>query len=180
LDLWSKHYYHAAAQDPHSRSGRALYHLGLLSLNVNTRELNAAAGSKCKLPRVQTNGIEHGPTQADTAWLRLRGWASSEESSKAARHALLLLDSLDILGESDLLYAPTSAFVGILTLWAFTKLSTTGSWSLNEADVERVFGDIRPSAEQILRVGAKYLASCRAWGIGAALSLVLIKLADVE
>lgn len=143
-----------------------------MSTRGSSTQLQEVGAASAKLT------LEHGPAQAETAWLRLKGWASSEESKKAASHALLLLGALDILGESDLLYAPTSAFVGILTLWVFTKLSAGGI--LAERDVERVFGDCNPSAERILRIGAKYLASCRAWGIGAALSLVLIKLAEAE
>lgn len=121
----------------------------------------------------------------------LQSWAPSEDACHAVKHSLGLLDVLSHSKRTSPYY-PLCVFVATLSTWAFVKHLPVDD--RNEEQIA-LLGDIqrwltpttvthdhedRYIRKKILQKGAKLLSETKAWRIGSAFALVLLKEAEMD
>jgi len=177
-------------------TARAMHHLGHVSLSVDLHSLYLATGSESPSclqaivivelqPDLMTVAIERGPQAAADIIPELRQWASSWNACLAARHSLSILETLTASDQSSPFY-PFCVFAAVLTLWAYITHLPTRDLSATQLDaLDKInhllgpaIGGTGSTGRRILRKGADLLAQVKAWRIGSAFALVLVKEAE--
>ena len=177
-------------------TARAMHHLGHVSLSVDLHSLYLATGSESHSclhaivhvelePYLMTVAIERGSQAADDIIPELRQWASSLNACLAVRHSLSILETLTASDQSSPFY-PFCVFAAVLTLWAYITHLPTRDLSATQLDaLDKInhllgpaIGGTGSTGRRILRKGADLLAQVKAWRIGSAFALVLVKEAE--
>jgi len=134
---------------------------------------------------------ERGKQAAVDVLTELQNWAPTEDACHAVKHSLGLLE---VLAQSKKTspYYPLCVFVATLSTWAFVKHLPINNRREGQStllsDIQRWLAptslandhDDRYIRKRILQKGAKLLAETRAWRIGSAFALVLVKEAEMD